>query len=431
MRKNIILAVFSAVLMFAAACQKTAVNKTEGNGFLSFREFSLGLNEEVITKASVAGDSYTIIIRDTEGNDIIVTSYGEVKSNDSMIAIPAGEYTLIARSSREEVSVAEWEQPVYGVSESFSIEAGEVKSIGELTCTLLQCKVTVEYSDDFLATVTGDCTTEVEISSGNPLVYSLTANKKYDKRAGYFAVNGNTMTVTFKGHINGESGVTMTKVFTGIAPKQWRQIRFIPYKNLEGNATFDIVINNLISDEIINDDLLAEEVIIGVDPNAPADDGGIRFIPAEGCDPTITYSEKELVYDPDGNQINCIAVINVPIVPYVEGNPLMSILFDAIIPDGLAELTVDITSDSETFAGAVAQANAAHIDLVNPQCDPFIFTVVPFERGPEIVGKTSIAFNLSNAHAAIASFPGTHTFVMNITDTNGKAKRTELTMVVE
>lgn len=431
MRKNIILAVFSAVLMLAAACQKTTVNNEKGNGFLSFSEFSLGLDEEVITKASAAGDNYTIIIRDADGNDVIVKSYGEVKGNENMISIPAGEYTLIARSSSEEVPVAEWEQPVYGVSKSFSIAAGETKSIGELTCTLLQCKVTVEYSDDFLATVTGDCSTEVEISSGSPLVYSLPSNKKYDKRSGYFAVNGNTMTVTFKGHINGESGVTMTKVFTGIAPKQWRQIRFIPYKNLEGNATFDIVINDLISDEIINDDLLAEEVILGADPNAPADDGGIRFLPAQTCDPTVTYTEKDIVYDPDGNKINCTGVINVPIVPYVEGNPLMSILFDAVIPNGLAELTVDITSDNPTFTGAVDQANAAHIDLVDPKCDPFIFTVVPFERGPQIVGKSSIPFDLSNAHAAIASFAGTHTFVMNITDTDGKTKRTELTMVVK
>jgi hypothetical protein len=430
MKKNIILAALSAVLMLAASCQKTAVNNVKGNGFLSFSEFSLGLDEEVITKASAAGNNYTIIVRDVDGNDIIKKSYGEVKNNGNMISVPAGDYTLIARST-EDVEVAAFEQPVYGVSQKFSIEAGMTTTIGELTCTLLQCKVTVEYSDDFLATVTGDCSTEVEITSGMPLVYSLSAEKKYEKRAGYFAVNGSTMTVTFKGHINGESGVTMTKQFTGIAPKQWRQIKFIPYVNLEGNATFDIVIDNLISDEIINDDLLASEDIIDVDPNAPADDGGIRFRPAEGCDPTITYTEKDVVLDPDGKQINCTGVINIPIVPFVQGDPLMSIIFDAVIPDGLAELTVDITSDNPTFTGAVAQANAGHIDLVNPECDEFKFTLVPFERGPEILGKKSIKFNLSNAHAAIATFPGTHSFVMNITDANGKTKRTELTMVVE
>ena len=430
MKKNIILVALSAVLMLAASCQKTAVNNVKGNGFLSFSEFSLGLDEEVITKASAAGNNYTIIVRDVDGNDIIKKSYGEVKNNGNMISVPAGDYTLIARST-EDVEIAAFEQPVYGVSQEFSIEAGMTTTIGELTCTLLQCKVTVEYSDDFLATVTGECSTEVEITSGMPLVYSLSAEKKYEKRAGYFAVNGSTMTVTFKGHINGESGVTMTKQFTGIAPKQWRQIKFIPYVNLEGNATFDIVIDNLISDDIINDDLLASEDIIDVDPNAPADDGGIRFRPAEGCDPTITYTEKDVVLDPDGKQINCTGVINIPIPPLPEDGSLMPIIFDAIIPDGLKELTVEITSDNSDFADMVASVNATNINLVDPKCDEIIFTLVPFERGPEIVGKTTIKFDLSNAHAAIVTFPGKHSFVMNITDANGKTKRTELTMVVE
>ena len=70
MRKNIILAAFSVVLMLAASCQKTVVNKVKGNGYLSFSEFSLGLDEELITKASAAGNNYTIIVRDADGNDI-------------------------------------------------------------------------------------------------------------------------------------------------------------------------------------------------------------------------------------------------------------------------------------------------------------------------------------------------------------------------
>ena len=426
MKKNIILAALSAVLMLAASCQKTAVNNVKGNGFLSFSEFSLGLDEEVITKASAAGNNYTIIVRDVDGNDIIKKSYGEVKNNGNMISVPAGEYTLIARSVEEEMEIAAFEQPVYGVSKAFSIEAGMTTSIGELTCTLLQCKVTVDYSDEFLATVTGDCATSVELTAGYPLNYALGADKKYDQSAGYFAVNGTTMTVNFKGHINGNEGVTMSKTFTGIAPKQWRQIKFIPFVNEEGTATFDIVINDLISDEILNNDLTAEEDVIGVDPNAPEDDGGIKFLPADGCDATITFAEKDIVLDGDGNQINSTGVINIPIAPTA-----MAILFDALIPDGLAELTVDITTDSPEFAGAVEVANASHIDLVNPTCDPLIFDVVPFPHGDAIRGENNIRFDLSNAQKAIVAFPGHHVFVMTIVDANGKTKKNVITMVVE
>ena len=432
MKKNIISAALSAVMILSVSCQKTPVNKVTGNGFLSFSEFSLGLDEEVITKASAAGSNYTIIVRDVDGNGIIKKSYGDVKDNGNMISVPAGEYTLIARSVEEEMEIAAFEQPVYGASKNFSIEAGMPTSIGELTCTLLQCKVTVDYSDEFLATVTGDCTTSVELTAGYPLNYAIGADKKYDQSAGYFAVNGTTMTVNFKGHIDGNEGVTMSKTFTGIAPRQWRQIKFIPFVNEEGTATFDIVINDLISDEILNNDLVAEEDVIGVDPNAPEDDGGIKLLLAEGCDPTITATEDDIVLDGDGNQINSTGIINIPIAPLAEdGSTTMAILFDAVIPAGLAELSVDITTDSPDFAGAVAVANASHIDLVNPTCDPLIFDVVPFPHGDDILGETSIRFDLTNAQKAIVAFPGNHVFVMTIVDANGKTKKNVITMVVE
>lgn len=431
MRKNIILAVFSALVMLAASCQKTAVNNERGNGFLSFSEFSLGLDEEVITKASAAGSNYTIFVYDADGNEVIKKTYGEVK-NGNMISVPAGDYTLVARSTEEEIEVAAFEQPVYGTSKDFSIQAGMITTIGELTCTLLQCKVTVDYSDEFLATVTGDCVTTVEVSAGYPLNYALGADKKYDKSAGYFAVNGSTMTVNFKGHVDGYEGVTMSKTFTGIAPRQWRQIKFIPFVNEEGTATFDIVINDLISDEILNNDLVAEEDVIGVDPNAPEDDGGIKFLLAEGCDNRITATEENIVYDGDGNKINSTGIINIPIAPLAEdGSTTMSILFDAVIPEGLAELTVDITTNATDFAAAVDAANASHIDLVNPTCDPLIFDVVPFPHGQEILGSKSLSFDLTNAQKAIVAFQGTHVFEMTIVDMNGKTKKNVITMVVE
>lgn len=432
MKKSIILAALSALMMLASSCQKTAVNQVKGNGFLSFGEFTLDIDDELITKASAANNNYTVFVVDADGKEVIRKTYGEVKNNGNMISIPAGEYTLIARSTDEDVPVAEFEQPVYGVSKAFSISAGEVTPIGELTCTLLQCKVTVDYSDEFLATVTGECSTTVELTAGYPLEYHVNADKSYDRSAGYFAVNGSTMTVNFRGSVDGYDGVTMSKSFTGISAKQWRQVKFVPKKNEEGTATFDIVINDLISDETLNDELVAEEAIIGTDPNAPQDDGGIRLLLADDCQSTITYSERDVVYDADGNQINSLGVINVPIEKIGSGDEVtMAIKFKAVIPEGLSALEVDITTDNPSFAGAVDEARATHIDLVNPTCDDIIFSVVPFRHGPEILGETEIDFDLSNAQKAISIYPGSHVFVMTITDVNGKTKVNEITMVVE
>lgn len=431
MKKNIIFSVFCAAMMIVASCQKSPVNNAEGDGYISFADFALDIDENVITKASAASGNYSIFIIDSEGKTVLSKTYAEVRDNNDRISIPAGNYTLVARSTAEEAQVAVFEQPVYGASEDFSVVAGETTSIGGLTCTLLQCKVTVDYADAFLEKVTGQCSTKVELTAGYPLEYALSADGSYDRSAGYFAVNGNTMTVSFKGSIDGKT-MTMTKIFTGIAPKQWRQIKFIPKVDEEGSATFDIVINDLISDEELNNDMPAEEDIIGPDPNAPEDDGGIRLLLAEGCDETITYSEEDVVYDADGVQINSTGIINIPIRPLAEdGSVTMNIKFDAIIPDGLAELTVDIATDSDSFAGAVATANAMRIDLVNPVCDPLIFDVVPFPHGPSILGLNEIAFDLSNAQKAIVAFPGTHVFTMTVVDANGKTKVNKVTMFVE
>ena len=193
-------------VLFLASCQKPAVKEQE-LGYLSFEEASLSFDEEVVTKAySAAPGSYTITILDSDDKTVYQAYYSEVKNNGDMISLPAGDYTLVAQS--DELPVAAFEQPVYGTSKRFSIQAGEQTFIGELVCTLLQCKVTVAYSDEFLATVTGECTTKVELTSGSPLDYKITQNGTrytYDQSAGYFAVNGTTMTVMFKGSVEGKT----------------------------------------------------------------------------------------------------------------------------------------------------------------------------------------------------------------------------------
>lgn len=57
--KNIsVLAAASAALMLFASCQKSPVTPEEKNGYLSFGEFSLEVDEDLVTKADPAGDNY-------------------------------------------------------------------------------------------------------------------------------------------------------------------------------------------------------------------------------------------------------------------------------------------------------------------------------------------------------------------------------------
>ncbi len=278
---------------------------------------------------------------------------------------------------------------------------------------MLQCKVTVAYSDEFLATVTGAGSTQVSVKSGYPLEYALNADLSYEQSAGYFAVEGSTMEVVFSGSINGKTA-KMTKIFTGIAARQWHQVKFIQKTNEEGDATFDIVINDLVSDESLNNDITGEEDIIGEDPDAPKGDGGITlaFDYDSGCDTELTDLSA------------------IQIVPVATRD--MSIKLKATVPDGVKKFTVDIASTSTSFTAAVQAADALSLDLIHPSdANAIIFEVVPFPHGEDLLGQTEIAFDLSAAQDAIILYSGTHTFTMKITDQNGCSNSIPVVMIVD
>lgn len=413
MKKFAFYAAASAALLLNISCNKVMVPSVQ-EGFLSFSDFNISCDDEVMTKAvSPANGNYSVFVYDMEGTLVKETNYAAVKSNDNKLSLSAGEYTLVARSIEDDVPVAEFEQPVYGASKTFSISAGETTSIGQLVCSLLQCKVTVDYSDEFLATVTGAGSTKVTIKAGYPLEYALNADGTYEHSAGYFAVEGSTMEVVFSGSING-STAKMTKVFTGIAARQWRQVRFVQKKNEQGQAVFDIVINDLVDDETLNNDIAGAEEIIGDDPDAPKGDGGIDLALdyAAGCDAQLTD------------------LTAMQIVPLSER--AMSIKLRATVPAGVKKFTVGISSTSTPFTLAVAAADATNLDLINPsETNAVIFQVVPFPHGTDLVGQTDIAFDLSAAQEAIINYPGVHTFTMKIVDQNNCTKSIPVVMLVD
>jgi len=406
----------AAVAAFAlSSCDEMKVAK--GEGTLSFSDFEVECDDYVDTKAvSPASGNYSIIITNADGDVVKTTTYAAVKSNDNAVSLPAGSYTLEARSSEEAVPVAAFEQPVYGAKKAFNITAGETTSLGSLTCYLLQCKVTVAYSDDFLAMVTGAGTASVEVTSGYPLEYAMNYTgglASYEQGAGYFAVNnGSTMEVTFKGSIDGKSQ-KMTKTFTGITAKQWRQVKFIKKVDEEGNATFDITINDLVDDEILNNAINGTETILGDDPDAPKGDGGItlELDYAAGCDADFTDLTYLLMPQPSEKTVK--------------------LCLKATVPNGVKKFDVDISSTNDAFVSAVEAADAIHLDLINPTEDnAIIFQVVPFPHGQELLGQTVMAFDMSAAQEAITLYQGTHTFKMNITDQQGCKKSIPVIMVV-
>lgn len=413
MRKYIII-ILSALLIVVPSCQKKIDNSGPRKGTLSFADFSLSIDETIALKSSASQEQteYYIFIYDHDENEVLKTTYTEIQSSLSDIELRAGVYTLSARTIEENVPEASFDSPVYGITQQITINPGEVTRLGSLVCTLLQCKVTISYTDEFLEMVTGSCSVEVSVVAGHSLSYNLEADGSYEQRAGYFAVHGHTMTVIFKGSINGKSQ-KQTKYFTDIAPQQWRQIKFIPKINTQGDATIDIVIDPLLDDEPLNIVSKVEEEILGTDPDAPKGDGGITLIPdyEAGCDPEIS---------------DLMAVRILPM------DTPMSIKLKAIVPSGIKKFTVDISTDSQQFSAAVDAASAKHLDLINPLPENMIiFDVVPFPYGQELLGQTEVAFDLSAAQAAIVVYKGYHRFDMTIVDMEGCKNQIPVVMIVE
>lgn len=257
MKKNIIFLV--AATLLAVACSKN-LNVTEELGYLSFDGSGLEVDTDVFTKSTMpASGNYTIIVADKSGVlDTIKTDYKTIMDNGNKISLPAGNYTVIARSE-EDVPGMAFEQPVYGVQKDVSIKSGEETSIGEMVCRLLQVKVTVDYSEEFLAMVTGNCTTTVSVSPTAHLTYDVSYigdKASYDHSAGYFAVdNGSstTMEIVFKGSVNGTIG-TQKIIITNIKPCTWHKIKFVKKIDVDGKANFSISIMNDVEDiDLLND----------------------------------------------------------------------------------------------------------------------------------------------------------------------------------
>lgn len=389
-------------------------------GTLSFAgEMIVDENVELVTRAGEV-DNYSILVYNSDEVLCLDTTYGAILNNtQGEVLLPEGTYTVVAQSAKT-VPAAAFETPIYGVTkENIQIKAGETTSIGELVCKLVQCKVSVAYNDDFVKMIAGNCTTTVSItdssSQGGELEYPVTyTNGKvsYKKENGFFQVNNGaqtTMEVKFSGVMNVDGEIKtqrMVKAFDNIAPATWRQITFVKKVDEEGNATFDIEINNYVEDSTLGEDVEGSEDTMGEDPNKPQGDGGIELVST------------------------CAFDISQPILIPEATTPLV-LTMDANVPNGVRKFTVTISSDSQDFMDALDVVGGPVVDLVNPSDKAQgIFTIVPFPHGSALIGMTTVPFDLSAAQKPILGFPGNHTFVMSVVDQKGCTKDVTIVMNV-
>lgn len=378
-------------------------DKEGATGTLSFMKFDVKTSTdiEIISRAATSATyNYVIRIFDANGDQVGADYiYGQMPES---IVLTTGTYSMKIQS-QSQIPSAEFESPVYGATvENIVIEEDKTTDVGVITCKLINIKVSVGYNEAMWAVLGDDANVLVEIGDG-ALNFA-----KGESQNGYFAAPevSNAMTVKFAGTVDGNYA-TMTRAFTDVKAGQWRKINFIMTVNEEGDATFDVVVEDWCDEKELANNIEVSEEVIGPDPDA-----------GEG--------EEE---NPDAPKV-IYKGGSVPTSPIVITDG-MELGFTISAPKGIAGLSVDIASDNADFNNDVLSMGISPIDLVNPSeaqisiCDMF---GLPY--GANLVGQTETAFDLSGAVTPLLGFPGTHSFTLTITDAEGNTTSTTIKMKV-
>lgn len=395
-----------ALTIGLVGCERDKIgygDKEGATGTLSFMQFGVETSTdiEIISRAATSA-TYNYVIRifdangDQVGSDYI---YGQMPES---IVLTTGTYSMKIQS-QSQIPSAEFEAPVYGATvNGIVIEEDQTTDLGVITCKLINIKVSVGYNEAMWAVLGDDANVLVEIGDG-ALNFA-----KGESQNGYFAAPevSNAMTVKFAGTVDGNYA-TMTRAFTDVKAGQWRKINFIMTVNEEGDATFDVVVEDWCDEKELANNIEVSEEVIGPDPDA-----------GEG--------EEE---NPDAPKV-IYKGGSVPTSPIVITDG-MELGFTISAPKGIAGLSVDIASDNADFNNDVLSMGISPIDLVNPSeaqisiCDMF---GLPY--GANLVGQTETAFDLSGAVTPLLGFPGTHSFTLTITDAEGNSTSTTIKMKV-
>lgn len=220
--------------MMVALCLGTAVScnqemiQEDGYGYLGIGRLDSDLSESIIVKAGDASAEdlvFAVDVRDASGSVASAEDHRSV-TTDNPFVLRIGTYTVVA-SSGENLNAA-FDAPYYEGTANVTISPDKMTTL-DLTCSLANSLVTVEFPDDF-----GKNFTEYEVALtngvGDKLVISSSPQNGSSLEAGldskaYFAVTGSlTWELYLKNTDGGEYRATET--YTGVKAKQHYHLSF-------------------------------------------------------------------------------------------------------------------------------------------------------------------------------------------------------------
>lgn len=394
------------------------ITAAEGEGTVNMLSLGIEINnaEKVVVASRAAVDlsDYLIDIVDSKGAKVESWVYSEMPE---LFTLPIGDYTVQVRS--HEVQKAEWERPYFYGEKSFTVSKDGVTEIGVITCKLANIKVTIDYTDELRAVMGDDC--KVVVSANDEGSLEFTAD---ETRAGYFeAVSGSTSLVAvFTGTVDGNQE-KLTYIATDVEGGQHRKITFklrshnATRPDEEGTiAVSGVRLEATVDDIDLNANVSLEEDVLG-DSDRPGNEGGSTE--TEPANDDITFYCATASFD-EPNKVSNDSEESVDVVVNIHA------------VNGIEHLIVTINTTNDDFLLALSDLYMpTTFDLAYPGDKADVYKGLGLPVGDEVLGATSLDFDISQFVPLLGIYPGTHKFQISVTDSKQQQLVKTLTFVVE
>ncbi len=343
----------------------------DGNGKLQLSEVGVSedLRESSITTRAgeVDTDNFNVcIVKSTDQSEVCSYDYCDFPSP---YTIAVGDYVLNIQS--HEVQDAEWEKVYYALSEPFSISEGQTTTLSGLECKVSNILVSVRFSERMKRVMGDDCNVAVKVGNCGPLDYDVEEMQRGCFRA---ENENNSLVWEFSGTLDGEY-YDVTDFILNAKAGEHRTLNFDiePTPDPEkGNAEFVFTVSAECTtyDVNLNVEIEKEHVIEPFDP-------GIEIVSDYSLVAVNTLNKSETL---DG-----------------DGQPVVDLGMNVTSDNGIASVTVLLTTDNATLQGALAASGITGAFELATVEDPLksLLAGFGFPTGDAVAGKAELDLGLS------------------------------------
>ena len=360
---------------------------------------------EATSRAAVDINTFDCAIYDQSGQTLIKSfKYGARPSE--AIELEAGKY--IFKMISGEIPGAEFECPIYGLTEPFTIVRKQTTVLDELVCTLQNIQASVKYSTDLRAALSDDTTATLTVGSSS-LVFGVD-----ETRSGYFKAEQalNDIDVLVKGMYTQEgkepAAFEFNTTIKNVKAGQYSDIELYVEYSGEGNISISVTIDGWVVDQSIVYDLAK---LISEDVMVDDDDKPTLTLVGGDIDAEILLAQTD--FDQNGNYTKNVVV-------------------DVTSKSAITSLVVDIASTNPTMAASLAEYGlSSSIDLCNAGAASGALKLMGLPVNDQVKGKTAVTYNITGQMKLLKELVGTHTFTVTVTDEQGGATTKALVITVQ